>query len=60
MYKNEILDDLWHVKEEIVKENDYDVRKLCESLNNKTKVRLNVNLQKCENEEKEKGGIGRK
>jgi len=52
MYKNEILENLWHVKEEIAKENDYDVRKLCKSLNNKTKVRLNLNLQECKNEEK--------
>jgi hypothetical protein len=40
MYKNEVLEHLWQVKEEIAKENDYDIRKLCDSLNKKTLERL--------------------
>jgi len=41
MYKNEILENLWLVKDEIAQENDYDVRKLCQSLNKKTRGKVN-------------------
>ncbi len=35
--KNEILDELWKIKDQVAHENDYDVDKLAEKLREKEK-----------------------
>ena len=40
--KNEILEELWKVKDQLAKENDYDIEKLVKGLRIKEKAEDNV------------------
>lgn len=40
--KNEILEELWKVKGQLVKGNDYDIEKLVKGLRAKEKAKSNV------------------
>ena len=40
--KNEILEELWKIKDQLAKENDYDIEKLVKRLRAKEKAEGNV------------------